>query len=109
MNNTFLVNHARDCIQGCIGELCFTGCINDHWPGTTFDDIIGEEGIQPFINLIFTVKLDKMNQTASGLPPTTTMPSTFVTSALTSSGEIMSSYQTFVPSLAVTTSKITKQ
>lgn len=35
------MNSARDCIEGCSGksgDSCFTGCVNVHWPGATFED-----------------------------------------------------------------------
>lgn len=35
------VNSARDCIEACNDDDsvdCFTGCVNTHWPGSTFED-----------------------------------------------------------------------
>jgi hypothetical protein len=33
------VNNARDCIEGCRDIPCFTGCVNTHWPGATFEQV----------------------------------------------------------------------
>lgn len=45
VNNTLQVNDAQECIQGCKGRVCFTDCVNNYWPGATFNDIIDNEGI----------------------------------------------------------------
>lgn len=40
------MNSARDCIEGCSGvsgDSCYTGCINVHWPGATFEDLDNED------------------------------------------------------------------
>ncbi|KAI8636641.1 hypothetical protein BD408DRAFT_81384 [Parasitella parasitica] len=37
------VNTARNCIENCGNDTCFTECINVHWPGTTFEDGVQDE------------------------------------------------------------------
>jgi len=41
------VNNARNCIEDCGNNTCFTECINVHWPGTTFEDDELEEAEEP--------------------------------------------------------------
>lgn len=41
------MNNARNCIEDCGNNTCFTECINVHWPGTTFEDDELEEAEAP--------------------------------------------------------------
>lgn len=41
------MNNARNCIEDCGNNTCFTECINVHWPGTTFEDDELEEAEEP--------------------------------------------------------------
>lgn len=63
------MNSARDCIESCSGnngDSCYTGCINVHWPGATFEDLDTENKV------ITTATTKKATPTPSIHKPATT-------------------------------------
>lgn len=62
------MNNARNCIEDCGNNTCFTECINFHWPGTTFeDDVVDEleEAEEPTIIITSTKENDATTTAAT--------------------------------------------
>jgi hypothetical protein len=73
------VNNARNCIEDCGNNTCFTECINFHWPGTTFeDDVVDEleEAEEPTIIITSTKENDATTTAATRVTAKATVTAT---------------------------------
>lgn len=59
------MNNARNCIEDCGNNTCFTECINFHWPGTTFEDGIADELEEAEESTIRVTSMEKNDATTA--------------------------------------------
>jgi hypothetical protein len=77
------VNNARDCIEACRDTLCFTDCINIHWPGTTFEEQVNLE-IDASYQEDISITIDSSSDNKESSTKETTSNTSFLTVPLPS-------------------------
>lgn len=102
--NPFLVkkvNNARNCIEDCGNNTCFTECINFHWPGTTFEDGIADELEEAEESTIRVTSIEKNDATTTAATRATARATPTATTEVDFIGALISAI--FNPSIQETT------